>query len=145
MMFRIVGFQIITSLVVALVAGPFGGWPAAGTALFGGLACALPNALFALHLTLASRMRDRMHEGMQAPAGASALASATALLLGEIGKLILTFGLLVLLARIYAQIHWLVLILTICAVLLVQPFAVLWRPKPTPIKELKPSPQRFER
>jgi ATP synthase protein I len=127
MMFRIVVFQIITSLVVAGVAGPLGGWPAAWSALFGGLACALPNALFALHLALMSQMRVRMRKGLSAHAGPPASGSAMPLVIGEICKLLLTIGLLALLVRSYERVDWLSLIFSVCAVLLVQPFAVVWR------------------
>jgi F0F1-type ATP synthase assembly protein I len=54
-MFRIVGLQVLATMVVALVAWPRGGAHAALSALLGGSACVVPNALFALRLTLSAR------------------------------------------------------------------------------------------
>ena len=54
-MFRIVGLQIVATLIVALAAWPLGGVSAAISALLGGAACVVPNALFALRLMIAAR------------------------------------------------------------------------------------------
>jgi len=120
MMFHVVLVQFAAGLVVCAVAGVAGGLPAALTALLGTLACAVPNGLFALNLTLLAQKRRPGN-----PA-AAAVPSALPLLVGEFCKLLLTVGLLALLVWGYRDVVWLALIPAVCAVLLVQPLALAW-------------------
>jgi ATP synthase protein I len=122
MMFRVVLVQCVTSLIAAATAAAIAGSHAALTALLGGFACALPNGLFALNLALLA-LRRRSPEG---DAG-SAAGSALVLLVGEFFKVVLTAGLLALVVWGYKNVVWPALILTVGAVLLVQPVALAWR------------------
>jgi F0F1-type ATP synthase assembly protein I len=54
-MFRLVVLQALVTVVVALVSWGVSGTAAAVSALLGGLACVVPNALFALRLWLVAR------------------------------------------------------------------------------------------
>ena len=119
-MFRIVAVQCIASLVVAASAAAIAGSQAAWTALLGGLACALPNGLFALHLTYLGRLR-------QQPGARAGSAGVLTVLIGELSKLALTIGLLALLVLGFRGIVWPALIVSVGAVLLIQPLALAWR------------------
>ena len=122
-MFRVVALQFLTLMVVAASAWIIGGHRAAVSSLLGGLACALPNGLFALTLTRFSRAsKPRANGG--APPGAG---YALALLVGEFIKVVLTIGLLVLIARTVRDLVWLALIVGVSAVLLMQAAAVIRR------------------
>jgi ATP synthase protein I len=124
MMFRVVLVQVIASLVVAVAAGAIAGRHAALTSLLGGLACSLPNGLFALNLALLGQMRQPQGSGK----GSSvAPANALPILIGELCKLVLTIGLLALIVWGYKDVIWLALIVAVSAVLLVQPLALAWR------------------
>jgi ATP synthase protein I len=119
-MFRVAA-QFVTSLVVSAGAWMTGGRNAAVSSLLGGLACALPNGLFALNLTqvgLLVRTRG---------AGSGGTAYAVALLAGEFLKVVLTVGLLVLIAWAYKNVVWLAVIVAIIAVLMMQAAALVWR------------------
>ena len=50
-MLRLVAIQVTTTIVVALLAGFWGGANAFASALLGGLCCVVPNALFAAYLS----------------------------------------------------------------------------------------------
>jgi len=116
-MLRVVAAQFLTSLVVAAVAWAIGGHRAAVSALLGGLACAVPNGLFALNLAwLGVRSGSRAVQG----GSGSATAHALALLVGEFIKVALTIGLLVLIARTYRDVVWSALIVAVSAVVLMQ-------------------------
>jgi ATP synthase protein I len=121
-MFRIVAVQCIASLVVAAGAAAIAGSQAAWTALLGGLACALPNGLFALHLANLGRLRKQ--PGARA---GSASASAMTILVGEVSKVALTIGLLALLVLGFRGVVWPALIVSVGAVMLIQPLAMAWR------------------
>ncbi len=123
MMIHVVLVQVAAGLLVSVLAGVAGGIPAALTALFGALACIVPNALFALNLAL--RHQGRHFRGPSS-AQAAAAPSALPLLVGEFCKLLLIVGLLALLVRSYRDVVWLALIASVCAVLLVQPLALAW-------------------
>ena len=98
-----------------------GGQRAAWSALLGGLACALPNGLFALNLAwLQSPRSNRSGPGRAA-------GYAAALLVGEFFKVVLTIGLLVLIARTVRNVVWPALIISIVAVLLMQGAALVRR------------------
>ncbi len=116
MMFPVVLVQFVAGVVVSALAGAVGGAPAAWSALLGALACVVPNGLFALNLVLLAQRRQ----------GRGNTPSALPLLVGELGKLLLTAGLLALLVWTYREVVWLALIASVCAVLLVQPLALAW-------------------
>lgn len=102
-MARIVLIQFLTTLIVALLSWLISGGPAAMSALLGGGAVLVPNALFALRLAIAARR----------PGGANPLT----FLVGEFVKLVATVVLLVLIAKTYKDLNWLALLVSIIAVL----------------------------
>lgn len=102
-MFRIVGLQVLATLVVALVAWPLGGAPAALSALLGGAACVVPNALFALRLTMS--------------AGRAQGAGVAEFFVGEFIKIGSTVVLLALIAWLWKDVVWLALIVSVIAAL----------------------------
>jgi ATP synthase protein I len=112
-MFRIVGFQVLATLAVALIAWPVGGGAAAISALLGGAACFVPNGLFALRLTLAARR----------PQGTS----VAIFFVGEFVKLGSTVALLALIVWAYKDVVWLALIIAIIAALKSYLLALLWQ------------------
>jgi F0F1-type ATP synthase assembly protein I len=128
-MFRVVLFQFVTSVIVAAAAATLAGFPAALTALLGGLACTLPNGMFALHLWLLSRKRQYPGIGpTNSDAGSAAASSyAIAILLGEFCKVALSAFLLALLLLGYRSVVWPALLISVGAVLIVQPVALAWR------------------
>lgn len=103
MMFRIVGLQLLATLVVALIAWPAGGANAAVSALLGGAACVVPNALFALRLAAAARR----------PQGTS----LGTFFVGEFVKLGSTVALLALIGWLWKDVVWLALIVAVVAAL----------------------------
>ncbi len=114
-MFRVVAAQFLTSLFVAAGAWVIGGHRAAVSSLLGGLACALPNGLFALNLAwLGHGSESRAVQGGSEREKAFALA----LLIGEFLKVALTIGLLVLIARTIQDVVWPALIVAVDAALL---------------------------
>jgi ATP synthase protein I len=122
-MFRVVALQAGTTLLGSILAAAIFGWPAAFSALLGGMACTLPNALFALQLTMRARLPSPgSREGPRAAANA-----AVGLLAGEFFKVILTVALMVAAARGYPQMVWPAMILALIAALMVQPAAYAWR------------------
>lgn len=102
-MARIVLFQFLTTLIVAIAAWLISGVHAAISALLGGAACLLPNGLFALRLALASRR----------PGGANPMV----FFVGEFVKLVATVLLLALIASTYKDLNWLAMLVSIIAVL----------------------------
>jgi ATP synthase protein I len=123
-MFRVVAAQFVTSLVVAAGAWMIGGNRAAVSSLLGGVACALPNGLFALNL---ARLRHPPQPPTVGKESGSATAHALALLVGEFVKVVLTIGLLALIAWTYKDVVWLALIVAVIAVLLMQAAMLAWR------------------
>lgn len=112
-MFRIVGLQILATAVVSLVAWPLGGSAAAISALLGGAACFVPNAMFALRLAIAARR----------PQGTS----AATFFVGEFVKVGSTVTLLALIAWVYRDVVWLALIVAVIAALKSYLIAFVWR------------------
>lgn len=102
-MFRIVGLQVLASLIVALVAWPLGGVDAAASALLGGAAVVVPNALFALRLLVAARR----------PQGTD----MAVFFVGEFVKIGSTVALLALIAWAWKDVVWLALIIAVIAAL----------------------------
>jgi ATP synthase protein I len=121
-MFRVVAAQFLTSMAVAAGAWMVGGQRAAVSALLGGLACVVPNGLFALNLAWLQRSR-RSHAG---EAGRTK-GQAAALLVGEFIKVVLTIGLLATIARTVRDVVWPALIVSIIAVLFMQAAALIRR------------------
>lgn len=102
-MLCIVLIQLITTIVVALVAGGLGGIPALWSALLGGLCCALPNGLFAL----------RLHMSTRKPGGANPMT----FLIGEFMKIATTISLLSAVVWLCRDVNWLAFVLSFIAVL----------------------------
>lgn len=101
-MVRAVGLQFAMAAIVAGLAA-FWGLHAAASALLGGLACAVPSALFALRLSIEARR----------PGGAS----VHGFFIGEFAKLAATVGLLFLVGSTYHDLNWLALIIGFVAAL----------------------------
>ena len=91
-MFRAVLWQILATVAAAAAAGSAWGLHGAVSASLGGLVCVLPNFLFALRLARVAR-----RPGASYPAN---------FFLGEFIKIGLTVGLLVLVVKKYADLHW---------------------------------------
>jgi ATP synthase protein I len=113
-MFRIVGLQILATLIVALVAWPLGGAMAAVSALLGGAACVVPNALFALRLAIAARRPQGTDMGV--------------FFVGEFVKIGSTIALLALIAWAWKDVVWLAMIVAVIAALKSYLIALLFRP-----------------
>jgi ATP synthase protein I len=91
-MFKMVVLQLGATIAATAIAAVFFGAPGGVSAALGGLACVLPNALFALRLYLAAKR----------PGGAS----VTVFVVGEFLKIATIVGLLVLVERFYEGVHW---------------------------------------
>ena len=102
-MFRVVFLQMLTTVIVSLVAGLLGGSHAAISALLGGAACVVPNGLFALKLAAAARR----------PQGTS----PAVFLVGEVVKVVSTLALLGLIVAFYKDLVWLALLASVIVVL----------------------------
>jgi len=129
-MLRVVALQFIASIVVASGAWIVGGRRAAVSSLLGGLACAVPNGLFALnlaHFGSSVGARPDGNENDRGSGSAKASTYAAALLVGEFVKVVLTIGLLALVAWAYKDVIWLALIVAVIAVLFMQAAALAWR------------------
>jgi ATP synthase protein I len=112
-MFRVVLLQGIAALLVALIAWAVGGKAAGWSALGGGLACAVPNGLFALRLAAAARR----------PQGTS----AGTFFVGEVLKVASTVALLALLVWGYRDLVWLAMIAAVIVTLKSYFIALIWR------------------
>ncbi len=91
-MARIVLLQMVAALVVAVLAGVFGNISYGLSALFGGMSCAIPNALFALRLTMSARR----------PGGANPMS----FFIGEFFKVTLTVALMAAVVFWYHDVNW---------------------------------------
>lgn len=103
-MYRIIALQILMTALVALVSGAVSGWAGAISAVLGGAACVVPNALFAVRISLMSR-KPQVAGGV------------VAFFLGELLKLSLTLASLVVVARYVDNVVWPALIVSIIACL----------------------------
>ena len=112
-MFRVVFLQILTTVVVSLVAMLLGGTHAAISALLGGAACVVPNGLFALKLAAAARR----------PQGTS----PAVFLIGEFVKVVSTLALLALVVAAYEDLVWPAMIFSIVVVLKSYVLALLFK------------------
>ena len=104
-MFRVVFLQILTTVIVSLVAGLSGGSHAAISALLGGAACFVPNGLFALKLAAAARR----------PQGTDPV------------KVVSTLALLALIVATYKDLVWLAMLVSFIVVLKSYVLALLVR------------------
>ena len=95
--------QLAMTLVVAAIAAALGGVHAGVSAALGGLACVVPNGLFALRLAVE----------MRRPGGAS----VHGFFIGEFAKLAATVAFLLLVAFTYRHLVWLALIVGFIAAL----------------------------
>lgn len=112
-MFRIVGFQVIATVVVAVFAWFIAGTGAAVSALLGGAACFVPNGLFALRLAVAARR----------PGGAD----VATFFVGEFLKIGSTIAVVALVAWVWRDVVWLAMIVAIIAALKSYLIALLFR------------------
>ena len=102
-MLKAVLVQAVVTLVVAVIAALIVGVATGWSAALGGLACVIPNAVFALQLSTAARR----------PGGAT----VHGLFIGEFVKVATTMLLLVAVARFYRDLHWLAFIIGCIATL----------------------------
>jgi len=91
-MARIILLQLVAALVAGLLAGIFGNISYGLSALFGGLSCAIPNALFALRLSMSARR----------PGGANPMS----FFIGEFFKVTLTVALMAAVVFWYPDVNW---------------------------------------
>lgn len=91
-MFRAILLQAGATIIAAMAAGLYAGTQGAVSAILGGAACTLPNLLFALRLKAVANRR-----GASFPAN---------FFLGEFVKIVATIGLLLLVVKSYADLHW---------------------------------------
>ena len=116
-MVHAVFLQAAVALFAVALAAVMRGGHAALSVLFGGLACLVPNALFALRLTWEARR----------PGGAT----VHGFLVGELAKLAATVVLLFLVARVYRDLDWLALVVGLIVVQQGYLLAlILGRPRP---------------
>jgi len=112
-MFRVVFLQILTTVIVSLVAGLLGGSHAAISAWWGGAACVVPNGLLALKLAAPARR----------PQGTS----PAVFLIGEFVKVVSTLALLGLIVATYKDLVWLAMLVSFIVVLKSYVLALLVR------------------
>ena len=91
-MFKVVFLQLGATIAATAIAAVIFGLRGAMSAARGGLCCVLPNALFALRLTLASKRQGG--------------ADVTVFVIGEFLKIASIIGLLALVGRFYEGVHW---------------------------------------
>lgn len=91
-MFRAIYLQIGATLIVAILAGMLAEARGAVSAALGGVACILPNLLFALRLNSVARRPGANY--------------AANFFLGEFVKIAATIGLLAIAMKAYADLHW---------------------------------------
>lgn len=90
-MIKVVFLQLGATLVATAIAAVFFGVHGAASAAIAGLACLLPNAVFAFRLSLVAKRTG---------------ASVAGFFVGEFFKLATIVGLLVLARALYADLHW---------------------------------------
>lgn len=112
-MFAAVGLQGLVVLGLAAVALGVSGGLAAWHLLLGGLAAAVPNALFALRLALHRGRRPESYP--------------VVFFLGEFAKIGLTVGLLALVIRYVTDLQWLPMLIGVIAALKAPLLLAMWR------------------
>lgn len=111
-MFRAILLQVGAAIITAVAAGLLVGVRGSISAALGGAVCVLPNLVFALRLRLvANRPRASFSANF---------------LLGELVKMFVTVALLIVVARVYADVHWPSLLLGLALALQAMLFA-LWK------------------
>jgi len=93
---KAIALQLFVTLAVAMVAAMLGGAHAASSAALGGMACVVPNALFAWRLSVEA----------QRPGGAT----VQGFFVGEFVKLAATVVLLFVIASVDHELNWLALL-----------------------------------
>lgn len=91
-MYRVVFLQFGATIVATAIAAVFFGLHGAISAALAGMVCVVPNALFALRLSLGSQR--------------SGTVSVAAFFVGEFIKVATIVGLLVLIQAVYDHLHW---------------------------------------
>lgn len=114
-MARIVLLQFATASIMALLALLVFGLSSGISALFGGLCCAIPNAFFALRLTMSARK----------PGGANPMS----FFIGEFIKIGLTIALLGAVVTLYHDVKWMAFLVSFIVVLKSY-FILLFRYRP---------------
>jgi ATP synthase protein I len=122
-MFAAVGLQVVSVIILGLVAGLTFDWTSAKFFVLGGMAAVVPNALFALRLAM---QRGRSPESYPA-----------VFFLGEFAKIGLTVGLVAWIVHAMPDVNWLALVLGLIVALKAPLFALLvvrdaprdWPPK----------------
>jgi ATP synthase protein I len=102
-MTKAVLLQVLATCVAAGLAAAWGGPDAGLSAALGGLACIVPNALFAVRLGITARR----------PGGAT----VSGFFIGEFVKVVATVVLLMLIAHNYRGLNWLALIVGVIVAL----------------------------
>ena len=115
-MFIAVGLQVASVAVLGLLTGLIYDWPSAECLVLGGMAAIIPNGLFALRLA--------------ANRGRTAESYPAVFFLGEFAKIGLTVALIALIARLFASLNWLPMLIGLIAALQAPLFAFLWARKP---------------
>lgn len=110
-MFKTVLLQFCATLAAAAISAVFFGVTGAVSAALAGLACVVPNALFALRLTLVAKK--------------SGVPSVAAFFVGEVVKVLTIVGLLVLIHAMYDDLHWGALLIGMILALKANLFAFL--------------------
>lgn len=89
---RIILMQCVATVMLACIAGIWGGMSAMVSSLLGGLCCVLPNAFFAW----------RLHLGTLKPGGAT----PGTFFIGEFLKILMTIALMGAVATRYDDVNW---------------------------------------
>lgn len=130
-MFWVVQAQALVTIAISLVEWAISGHHAAVTALVTGMACTVPNGMFAAHLFLLNKWQtiSTTQASFAAAQAQQAKTYAILMLFGEFMKVVLTIALLAAVMLGYHHLVWKALLLTLGACMLVQPLAHHWRPK----------------
>ena len=94
-MLRVVSLQSIATVVAGAFAALLGGWPAAFSAVLGGLCCVVPNGIMATRLFVAAQVGT---------------ANPLTFFIWEFIKIALTLALLAATAWLYRDLNWLALL-----------------------------------
>jgi len=95
-MLRLVAIQVTTTIVVALLAGFWGGANALVSALLGGLCCVVPNGLFAAYLSHRAKNIETM--------------TPRTFFFGEFAKIAITIAFMAAIAVWYQELNWLAML-----------------------------------
>ena len=114
-MARVVLLQMAAAVLVTLLAGIFGNISLALSAFVGGLCCVVPNAFFALRLTMSARK----------PGGANPMS----FFIGEFIKIALTIALMAAVVFWYHDVNWPAFVIAFIVVLKSY-FILLFRQRP---------------